>query len=320
MRATPGKSIHYDDAVQSAKAKCPDKVHSQKGKISFANLIFLIFCPFFIVAAVCGMGVENMSEEKREKCKKDLDIIRNAINLHDAQNRPLTGTDLEPLLGRYLCSLPRDPHGNDYLLDANLGIVISYGEDGIAGGSGDDQDLKTRYKPALRIQRVQYEGPMEVPNKGSRLYITMTKPYSVADENELLRSIEILRSPFSKTGDPISLATLNEKYGHGWRRLREMPNNCKMAPSSIEDVLVFENDAIPSKDSPSFKAETSVNFTFSPQPKEGLIAFGLCEKPCENGITDETRYGEEAKKLRLRPEYIPRHGEENRGVNVEFLR
>lgn len=84
------------------------------------------------------------------KAREDLDVLRQAILLHDSQQPPLRGTSLQPLLGRYLQEIPKDPWGRDYMLDTNLGKIECYGEDGVPGGTrGNDTDVLVEYKPSL---------------------------------------------------------------------------------------------------------------------------------------------------------------------------
>ena len=103
-----------------------------------------------IIAALVGVAVpmfqKNIQEAHRAKANQDLDTIRNAITLHDSQNKPLIGTDLKPLLGRYLQELPRDPWGNEYryLVPGSHGgayDLYSLGADGEPGGEGTDVDI-----------------------------------------------------------------------------------------------------------------------------------------------------------------------------------
>jgi len=87
--------------------------------------------------------------------RQDLEVIRMAIDLHDAQNKPLTGSSLEPLLGRYLQEIPTDPWGGEYLLNTDVGFILCFGADGKPGGSGADEDIYFRYKSELPTIRVE---------------------------------------------------------------------------------------------------------------------------------------------------------------------
>ncbi len=81
---------------------------------SFIEFIILFLALAFLVAL--GPQISNyilypIPRRSRTDARQDLDVIRNAITLHDAQNKALTGTKLDPLVGRYLQELPLDPWG-----------------------------------------------------------------------------------------------------------------------------------------------------------------------------------------------------------------
>ena len=111
-----------------------------------------------IIAALVGVAVPmsqpGIAPCHRAKALQDLDTLRTAITLYDSQNRPLTGTSLSPLTPRYLQELPKDPWGNEYMLDASLGLITSFAADQRVGGTDEDADLVVRYKSALEIRRV----------------------------------------------------------------------------------------------------------------------------------------------------------------------
>ena len=165
-----------------------------------------------IIAALVGVAVpmfqKNIAEAHSAKAKEDLDTIRNALTLYDSQNRPLTGTSLKPLLGRYLQDIPKDPWGNDYLLDAGVGVVMSFGSDQKAGGTDEDEDIITRYKSDLKIQSCVINGPWGQPQQGTTLVVKFNKPISgsggAAIGAGLLKDLVILKD-YVNGGRGISL-------------------------------------------------------------------------------------------------------------------
>lgn len=156
-----------------------------------------------IIAALVGVAVpmfqKNIQEAHRAKAQQDLDTIRNAITLHDSQNKPLVGKDLKPLLGRYLQELPKDPWGNDYLLDAGMGLLISFGGDQKAGGTDEDEDLRIRYKSVLKIQKVVYTGAWGLPSQDALLRITFNKPYTGGGAPALADLVLVLNNKSNAT-------------------------------------------------------------------------------------------------------------------------
>jgi general secretion pathway protein G len=157
-----------------------------------------------IIAALVGVAVpffqDNLSEAQRSKAGEDLEVIKKSISLYDArESRPLVGSDLSPLLGRYMQELPKDPWGNDYLFDGAAGFLCSYGADALPEGTGGDTDIPVYTRPELMISRVQYAGSWGAPNaprasttatvasfskkNGNKFVISLTKPATVADAN-----------------------------------------------------------------------------------------------------------------------------------------
>ena len=99
-----------------------EKLAIMAGKISLTIFCMLLATGLFTSTGYHSSGAENPLTTPA----RDLDILRNAINLYDAQNPPLTGTSLEPLFPRYLQELPKDPWGNPYLVDTRTGFICSY--------------------------------------------------------------------------------------------------------------------------------------------------------------------------------------------------
>lgn len=160
-----------------------------------------------IIAALVGVAVpffqDNLSEAQRTKAKQDLEVIKKAISLFDAREpRALTGTDLKPLLGRYMQELPTDPWGNDYLFDGSIGMVCSFGADALPLGSGGDTDIVVYTKPPVIITRVQYQGAWGRPraiqsnrfSTGNKFVISLSKPATEVNDANTSNSFVLLRN------------------------------------------------------------------------------------------------------------------------------
>lgn len=176
-----------------------------------------------IIAALVGVAVpffqDNLSEAQRTKAGQDLEVIKKAISLYDArESRPLVGTDLSPLLGRYMQELPKDPWGNDYLFDGAAGLLASYGADALPDGSGGDTDITVYTRPPLMINRVQYQGswgrPRAVPSAptmkwaaGNKFILTLTKP-ALEDLTgpDFTDYVLLLTQAGTTTGGPVQLS------------------------------------------------------------------------------------------------------------------
>lgn len=178
-----------------------------------------------IIAALVGVAVpffqDNLGEAQVTKAGQDLDVIYQGINryFYD-KGRFLTGTSLEPLVGRYMQELPDDPWGNPYLYDGAFGMVLSYGGDALPQGTGGDADIVRRLVHAVEIIRVQYQGSWGPPNaqldgtgtpifvdpdKGNAFVLTMSKPYSEINAAELARHVDLLTNIDGPAGSPVRL-------------------------------------------------------------------------------------------------------------------
>ncbi len=180
-------------------------------KILFA--LFVCFCLFALLLPFSHLfSGEGLAGAQRTKAQQDLDVIRNAILLHDSQQQQLEGGDLTPLLGRYLQELPKDPWGNPYFFDANLGIALSFGADEVPGGTGGDSDHIMTYKSPLRPIAASLE---HVDNETCLLHIRFNKALEIVDECSFLSSFSIVDSPRMasdlSTGDLWKVASNHEQ-------------------------------------------------------------------------------------------------------------
>ena len=271
----------------------------------------VIFLVGVAVLAFCvGLAVpffqDNLVDAQQTKARQDIDVIRNAITLHDAQNRPISGTKLTPLLGRYLMELPNDPWGNPYLLDANVGLILSYGADAIAGGKGSDEDIFSYYKGPITIERVQYEGAFGIPQKGNKLIITLSKAFELVDENALFKSLEIMTGG----GAGVSLAELNAKHGHSWKLGAETDRSIGKL------VIVNQSNGT----SQPIEGTMSMNFSAgrtNVESNDKLLRFGLKETWVKNGPLDSNIYSTEVRKYLRTPEAVGSSGGRAAGVKIE---
>jgi len=276
-----------------------------------------------IIAALVGVAVpffqDNLAEAQKTKAKQDLDVIRNAINLHDAQNRPLVGTDLTPLLGRYLQELPNDPWGNPYLLDANVGRVISFGADAQADGTGPDEDHPMNYKPALRIQRCQYEGPWGAPRKRNKIIVTLTKPFALVDSAELESTLQLLTNTRDYTdGNPWSIRQLYTSPASASAKADWSLNTTKYGKYDV-GIFAFQNFTDVLAGCQPITPTMAINFDTDPGvDNASMTHFGIVEAYLTGGPMDTAIYGANVRDLYQRsPESIPLYQGANRGVKIE---
>ena len=323
MQSTPSKAKVQQQGLKEKKSNYWPFLCGVLGCITLPAV--LLVGGFFAYAFVSSDGGEvgrllrQVEGGKRRKAREDLQLIRNAINLYEGYHAArMKGTELKPLLGRFLGELPMDPWGNRYLLDSSVGLVVTYGADALPGGTDADEDLVERYLPPLTIQRVQYEGPWGRPCERNLLRVTMNKPFDLVDEDELLKSLVLLKNRrIHKDGMPESFASLNEHHGHLWKLDKE-----KSKPYDI-GLLVLQNHSKVSSQSQSVTPTMALNFSSEMATKkfeqgdDNLVRFGIRERWLANGPLDSAIYGKDTRDYLNPPEAVPLRDGENRGIRIE---
>ncbi len=308
-----------------------------------------------IIAALVGVAVpffqDNLSEAQRTKAKQDLEIIKKSIALYDAREpRPLTGTDLKPLLGRYMQEQPKDPWGNDYLFDGAVGFVCSYGADALPLGSGGDTDITIYTKPPLMLTRAQYQGSWGRPRPvalvagnlqhatGNKFIVTMTKPFAegpvgTSHEGEfvLLTNLASQNGTFSG-GAPkqLSASTANDFVANTWKTANTTAAGTNRDPIHRADVgiAVIQCNADNSTDSLRQAVTPTMALDFDCVAATGQKAAlaapnNIIETHYPAGATptgpmDPTVYGAEAYNTYKRdPQCVELVNSERRGVRLE---
>ena len=282
-----------------------------------------------IIAALVGVAVpffqDNLSDAQKTKAKQDLDVIKSAINLHDSQNRPLIGSELLPLKGRYLQETPRDPWGNEYLLDADIGLIISFGADAQAGGVSVDEDIYYFYKPDLAIKRVQYDGTWGTAKSAAEVILTMTKPFTYNSATTVLNTLELLTDlrvqDAGDEGQPISFTTIN---GTGtdtpaWTADTKLgtagTNFSSKYDNPANGIMGLIND-LPAGDKASGDTQPitptmALNFNIT------ATDYGIAETCVADGPLTTTIYGPAVDAYWRAPIHTPLYNGENRGVKFE---
>lgn len=196
-----------------------------RGGFSLIELLIVVA----IIAALVGVAVpffqDNLAEAQRAKALQDLEHIRKAISRYEQQEqRPLSGSSLHPLEGRYMQELPVDPWGNPYLWDGAAGRLLSYGADAFPGGAGGDADIihgtETHipgvgtFRNPVFYRRVQYQGawgppmpprPHTAPDwtkhaDGNAFVITFTRPIQEVDPTKVAEHLEIFHEDEGTAG------------------------------------------------------------------------------------------------------------------------
>ena len=125
------------------------------------EIMVVIFIIALLAALVVPKIIGRTEEAKRVAAKAQIREIENALNLYhlDSGNYPTTEQTLDALIkkpttppipnnykdGGYISKIPKDPWGHPYiyLSPGNHGEfdIISYGADGVRGGTGNNADI-----------------------------------------------------------------------------------------------------------------------------------------------------------------------------------
>lgn len=216
------------------------------GGFSLIELLVVVAIVASLVSIVVPLFSDVMKKTMQTKVRHDLDVFVSAISRRRHGEGSLTGISLNPLMGRYLSDLPRDPWGNDYLFDGNLCVVGSFGGDGAPWGQGTDSDVCFQYMPYLTVSRAIYHGPIGVPTAKNSIELRMSKPYLIvtdpgitvdpADEIEVVKGFGDIAylSDFGFQLDPVASS---ERHGRLVLRCVAPGVNATRRPISANDLV-----------------------------------------------------------------------------------
>jgi hypothetical protein len=151
VNGAPATPVPVVDAGRYAMVpQCPARLRRPRIRAGRLLALFvlsgLISLPGFMARSVLPMFQKHCVIPPRVNAMQDMDVIRNAIFLHDQQQpERFIGPSLHQLVGRYLQELPQDPWGRPYIVSSRLGVIMCLGADGLPGGDGDDEDLVVLY-------------------------------------------------------------------------------------------------------------------------------------------------------------------------------
>ena len=141
------------------------KIHQRKFALKKGFSLIELIAVIVILGLLATVVVVNvapfLSRSYFEKVRSDIAQLENALELYrfNESTYPTTDQGLEALIkapqnlkrpslypeGGYIKRLPKDPWGNNYLY-LKPGIyskydILTYGADGLEGGSGDQADI-----------------------------------------------------------------------------------------------------------------------------------------------------------------------------------
>ncbi|OGK07204.1 MAG: hypothetical protein A2W80_12005 [Candidatus Riflebacteria bacterium GWC2_50_8] len=139
-----------------------------KRGFSLIELLVVVAIIAILVGVATPYYSDYIRESKRAKALQDLDVLKQAVVLHNSQeDLPYLGIigtssanllptlgekDFNGLMGRYLTYIPVDPWGKNYKLDPYACFVYSEGP-----SSSSDDDIRDYYVKDLALVRIEWE-------------------------------------------------------------------------------------------------------------------------------------------------------------------
>lgn len=112
--------------------------------------IMVVITILGLIAAAVGVAVmPALVRARQDTAALDIKAIQQGLDLYKTQKGkyPDTGSGLRALVEAQCLKdgLPRDPWGHDYVYmnEGGKPVIVSYGGDGQAGGSGEDADISS---------------------------------------------------------------------------------------------------------------------------------------------------------------------------------
>ncbi len=141
-----------------------------KRGFSLIELLVVVAIIAILVGVATPYYSDYVRESKRAKALQDLDVLKQAIVLHNSQeDKPYLGllgsdtigislpslgeNDFNGLMGRYLTYIPVDPWGKNYKLDPYACYVYSEGPD----SKTPDDDIRDYYVKDIALTRVEWK-------------------------------------------------------------------------------------------------------------------------------------------------------------------
>lgn len=241
-----------------------------------------------IISALVGVAVPFFTnfvyEGQSSRAKADIETFRKAIRRFEYERgKRFSGGSLKPLLGGQLSQLPIDPWGNDYVIDANLGIVGTLGSDGSLYGEGTDQDILSEYNAFLVPIKATYKGPFGPPALGNRFTIETSKVFGIitSQASQLPNDIVLVRQfgevpfvPLGLLGFALDWANTDPNQGILALTCTNPSANTYGIPIAADDLINFSPMVISFTERPDPNGpfvQDPGNWVIGPRPVGGDI-------------------------------------------------
>lgn len=162
-----------------------------KRGFSLIELLVVVAIIAILVGVAAPYYNDYVKESKRTKALQDIDVLKQAVLLHDSQEDlpylgvlatdtnqtarvPILGeNDFNGLQGKYLTNIPTDPWDKNYKLDPVGCFIYSEGPDSAV----ESDDVRDYYVKDLALVRVEWEdlNNDRLISQNDKLYFTFNK-------------------------------------------------------------------------------------------------------------------------------------------------
>ena len=120
--------------------------------MTLIEIVVVITILGLLMGAIVVAVIPTLSKAKQDKARLDIGTLMQGLDLCKARGGkyPDTGTGLKELVDKQcIKELQKDPWGNEYvyLNEGGKPVVMSYGEDGAAGGTDLNEDISSKGPP-----------------------------------------------------------------------------------------------------------------------------------------------------------------------------
>jgi general secretion pathway protein G len=134
------------------------RARSARGGFTLLEILVVIAILGLLTAAVSVAIVPLFVNAKVDTTRTNITEIETALRTYFLQKGkfPETGAGLKPLVdAQIIDKMPHDGWGHDYvyLLEADKPVIVSYGADGVPGGTDADADISSKDESANVARR-----------------------------------------------------------------------------------------------------------------------------------------------------------------------
>ncbi len=115
----------------------------KQGGFTLIEIMIVVVIIGILASVIAPRIFDKPGQARTTKAAFDIKTISSALDLYRLDTFDYPGS-LQQLEGKYLKKLQKDPWGRDYIYlssDDNYQLY-SYGKDGVAGGSGENADIR----------------------------------------------------------------------------------------------------------------------------------------------------------------------------------